>query len=308
MGARSSYLIGAALWAAGVIGIPAAAHDRAPPIISIPLDGSSSTSRAGLLALMGTLRGIREQLRSLENQAEIENHEISRLRAQQQAFFADFDRQLRHLKGGGQGAGGSQAPQSPPDAASGSGTTGQSAAPAPSANSGITVIPPDAGSPAPKHVSPPPPSIAGGTAATGPTGTLAGTPAGTPGQTAHAAYQHAFDLLRAGRYRHAVSAFQTFLRDYPQDRRASQAQYWVAETDYVERDYPKASRAFKALVTHYPASKKVPNALLKMGYIAKWQGHPGKARSTWQQLIARYPKSMAAQVARNSLTNLGPGT
>jgi TolA-binding protein len=82
----------------------------------------------------------------------------------------------------------------------------------------------------------------------------------------------------------------------------------VAETDYVERDYPKASRAFKALVTHYPASKKVPNALLKMGYIAKWQGHPGKARSTWQQLIARYPKSMAAQVARNSLTNLGPGT
>lgn len=304
MGARSSYLIGAALWAAGVIGIPAAAHDRAPPIISVPLDGSSSTSRAGLLVLMGTLRGIREQLRSLENQAEIENHEISRLRAQQQAFFADFDRQLRRLKGGDLGAGGSQAPQSPPGAASGSGATGQSVAPAPGASSGVTVIPPDAGSPAPKRVSPPPPSIAGDAAATGPTGTLAGT----PGQTAHAAYQHAFDLLRAGRYRHAVSAFQTFLRDFPQDKRASQAQYWVAETDYVERDYPKASRAFKALVTRYPTSKKVPNALLKMGYIAKWQGHPGKARSTWQRLIARYPKSMAAQVARNSLTNLGPGT
>lgn len=298
MGARSSYLIGAALWAAGVIGIPAAAHDRGPPIISIPTNGSNPTSRAGLLALMETLRGIREQLRSLENQSEIENHEIRRLRAQQQAFFSDFDRQLRHLKGGDQGAaGGSQAPQSPPDAASGGGTTGQGATA--SASSGITVIPPDAGTSKPPHA-PPPPSAAPGAPESGPTG--------VQGQTAHVAYQRAFNLLRAGRYRHAVTALQSFLRDYPQNKRASQAQYWVAETDYVERDYPKASRAFKALVTRYPASKKVPNALLKMGYIAKWQGHPNKARSTWQQLIARYPKSMAAQVARNSLTNLGPGT
>ena len=298
MGARSSYLLGAALWAAGVIGIPAAAHDRGPPIISIPTNGSNPTSRAGLLALMETLRGIREQLRSLENQAEIENHEIRRLRTQQQAFFSDFDRQLRHLKGGDQGtAGESQAPQSPPDAASGDATTGQGAAA--SASSGVTVIPPDAGTPKPAYISPPPPSVAQGALASGPTGV---------GQTAHAAYQQAFNLLRAGRYRHAVTAFQAFLRDYPQNKRASQAQYWVAETDYVERDYPKASWAFKALVTRYPASKKVPNALLKMGYIAKWQGHPKKARSIWQRLIAQYPKSMAAQVARNSLTNLSPGT
>ncbi len=301
MGARSSYLIGAALWAAGVIGIPAAAHDRRPPIISIPTNGANPASRAGLLALMETLRGIREQLRSLENQAEIENHKINRLRVQQQTFFADFDRQLRHLKGGGQGAaGGSQASQGPPGAASSDGAAGQDAAP--SANLGVTVVPPDAGTPVPKRSQAPstPPVVAGSGQAL--------EPPGSQGQTAHAAYQSAFNLLRAGRYRHAVSAFQAFLQKHPLNRRASQAQYWVAETDYVEREYSKAGRAFKRLVTRYPTSKKVPNALLKMGYIAKWQGHPNKARSTWQQLIAHYPKSMAAQVARNSLTNLGPGT
>ena len=121
-------------------------------------------------------------------------------------------------------------------------------------------------------------------------------------------YDKAFNLLRAGRYRHAVAAFQAFLQAHPHDKRAARAQYWVAETDYVERDYPSAEQAFKALVDGYPQSKRVPNALLKMGYIAKWQGHPNKARTTWKGLIARYPGTMAAQVARNSLTNLGaPG-
>ena len=119
-------------------------------------------------------------------------------------------------------------------------------------------------------------------------------------------YDKAFNLLRAGRYRHAVAAFEAYLAAHPHDKRAAKAQYWVAETDYVERDYPSAQKAFDRLVTHYPKSTKVPNALLKMGYIAKWEGHPNKARTTWKTLIAQYPKSMAAQVARNSLTNLGP--
>jgi tol-pal system protein YbgF len=104
-----------------------------------------------------------------------------------------------------------------------------------------------------------------------------------------------------------VAAFQDFLKKYPHNKHAAKAQYWVAETDYVERQYPAAQQSFRTLVTQYPTSKKVPNALLKMGYIAKWQGHANKARTIWEKLVTEYPKSMAAQVARNSLTNLGPG-
>jgi len=289
--------------------LPAIAHDhQPPPIISIPTDGSSSASRAGLLSLMESLHGIREQLRSLENQSEIENHEISQLRAQQRAFFADMDRQLRQLGGhpaGGPGASGDTATL-PPDAASGGGASPTSILSHHAAGGdggGVTVIPP-------ASVTPPVPSSSGASspsaaAATPSSAGAGGAPANTSARTA---YQHAFNLLRAGRYRHAVSAFQAFLQQYPQDKRAAKAQYWVAETDYVERQYPEAGDAFQVLVKRYPTSKRVPNALLKMGYIAKWQGHPNKARATWKQLIATYPKSMAAQVARNSLTNLGPGT
>lgn len=292
MGARSRVFWGTALAVAGIVTIPALAHDREPPIISIPTDGANPSSRAGLLSLMETLRGIREQLRSLENQVEIENHRISRLRAQQQAFFADFDRQLRHAHGAAPAGTG---PQSPPDAAANA---------AGSSGSGVTVIPPDVSQPTVVTPSAPASPSSGATG----TGAASGSAPGAKKRGARKMYETAFNLLRAGRYRHAVAAFQAFLQAHPHDKRAGRAQYWVAETDYVERDYPRAERAFKALVTRYPHSKRVPNALLKMGYIAKWQGHPNKARATWKGLIAQYPGTMAAQVARNSLTNLGtPG-
>ncbi|AWP24260.1 tol-pal system protein YbgF [Acidiferrobacter sp. SPIII_3] len=298
MGARSGVLWGTALALAGIIVVPAVAHDREPPIISIPTNGANPSSRAGLLSLLETLRGIREQLRSIENQVEIENHRISRLRQQQQAFFGHFDRRLRDLQAGKAAPG---APPSPPAVTAPQAVPGSGAA---GGGAGIVVIPPD------NNAAAAPPATGKGAPASASTAgsqpsTSAGSAVSSQHKPAKEMYNKAFNLLRTGRYRHAVAAFQAFLQAYPKDKRAAKAQYWVAETDYVERDYPHAEKAFKTLVTRYPKSRKVPNALLKMGYIAKWQGHPNKARTIWKALIAQYPKAMAAQVAHNSLTNLG---
>nr|WP_298135995.1 tol-pal system protein YbgF [Acidiferrobacter sp.] len=283
--------------------IPAVAYDRQPPIISIPTNGTGSSSRAGLLSLLETLHAIRQQLRSLENQVEIENHKISRLRQQQQAFFADIDRRLRHLQK--VTAAPAVAPQGPsvavaPQAGSGSGTAGS--------GSGIVVIPPNT---TPAAVSPPASTgtVVGATSAASPSAASTTSGGGVAASQGHVSakemYAKALNLLRAGRYQHAVAAFRVFLQAYPEDKRAAKAQYWVAETDYVERDYPDAEQAFKTLVARYPGSRKVPSALLKMGYIAKWQGHANKARIIWKGLIARYPKATATQVARNAVKNLG---
>ena len=301
MGARSGFFWGTALALAGTVAVPAVALGHEPPIISIPVDGANPSSRAGLLSLLESLRGIRAQLRSLENQVEIENHRINRLRSQQQEYFANFDRQLRRLRGGSAAAG--AGPQGLPGAAANPAGEGSSAG---AGGTAVTVIPPDT-TPA-AAVRAPAKGAPSGAAGAGVQASAGAPVAAGAGQEApRKMYETAFNLLRAGRYRHAVAAFQAFLQAYPKDKRAAEAQYWVAETDYVERDYPHAEQAFKALVTRYPKSKKVPNALLKMGYIAKWQGHPNKARTVWQGLINQYPKTMAAQVARNSLTNLGAG-
>ncbi|MHB1567533.1 MAG: tol-pal system protein YbgF [Acidiferrobacter sp.] len=315
MGARSKSYLGAALLVTGTLGVPVLARDYQAPIISFPTSAQadSSVSRAGLLSLLQTLQGIREQLRSLENQSEIESHRIQLLKAQQQAFFADFDRQLRRLAHqSGSSASGSlppdaatlvvpAAPTTPPSAPSG-------VPAAPTTAPGAASVPPTATLPPNVTVVPPgrvaPPTAATGASAVVPPDTANTAVASVP--TARAAYDTAFNDLRAGRYNHAVAAFQGFLVAYPTNHRAEQAQYWIAETQYVERHYRAAQQAFTQLVHRYPHSKRVPNARLKLGYIAKWGGHPHKAQHIWQALVQHYPDSTAAEIARQAISHLGP--
>ena len=69
-----------------------------------------------------------------------------------------------------------------------------------------------------------------------------------------AAYQSAFDLLRALRYEKATQAFRQFLNDYPEGRYAHIAQYWLAETSYHTRKYDIAVQdiASVEVPTHVP--------------------------------------------------------
>lgn len=313
MGAQSRSWLGAVLLVTGTLGVPVFARGYQAPIISYPTVAQTTPiSPAGLLSLLQTLRGIREQLRSLENQSEIQSHRIRLLKAQQQAFFADFARQLRRLAH--EKSGSSVSGSSPSDTTAtitpGVPHPGTVPAVAPARSTAATGSPPPAAA-LPPNVTVVPPITAAvpATAATGVSGT---TPppvvaAGVgPVPTARQAYAAAFDDLRAGRYNHAVTAFQRFLVAYPTSPRAKLAQYWIAETQYVERHYRAARQSFTRLVDRYPHSKRVPNALLKLGYIAKWRGHPHSARHIWQGLVQRYPGSTAAEVARQALSHLGP--
>ena len=329
MGAQSRHIVGAAMVMTGVLGAPVIASAQDAPIISIPTSGvvANPDTSAGLLSLLRELRGIRDQLRSLENQSEIENHRIERLRAQQQSFFADFARQLRLLRHqqGQMTSGGTIQGNLPPSSASVAPASGVSAPPSSSVPSTSGSAAPGAGNAnSTPAVTPPSSSVASGVtsptapANVSPGAAQAGSGTGSSGSgvtpppvgsaSAQAAYDKAFNLLRAGLYHRAIGAFHGFLATYPANKRASKAQYWIAETEYVERNYPAARTAFKTLVTQYPSSTKVPNALLKIGYIAKWEGKPIQARKTWNGLIRRYPSSTAAQVARSALSNLGPNT
>ena len=65
-------------------------------------------------------------------------------------------------------------------------------------------------------------------------------PNGTPAQR----YDFARALFRLGDYKEAERAFRAFLTAHPEDTRASNAQYWLGEIDYVRADYEAAARAF----------------------------------------------------------------
>ena len=84
--------------------------------------------------------------------------------------------------------------------------------------------------------------------------------AGNPKQL----YEVAYTYLLQQDYGSAEVAFEEFLRRYPADRQAADAQYWYGETLYVQRRYKPAAQAFLKVMDKYGASAKVPNSILKL--------------------------------------------
>ncbi len=117
-------------------------------------------------------------------------------------------------------------------------------------------------------------------------------------------YQTAFNLLMDRKYDKAQQSFQSFLKDYPGSRLADNAQYWLAEANYVTRDFDSALAEFTKVVQNHPSSPKISDALLKIGYIQYEKKQWGVARETLSSLVNRYPNSTASQLAKKRLDKM----
>jgi tol-pal system protein YbgF len=117
-------------------------------------------------------------------------------------------------------------------------------------------------------------------------------------------YQAAFDLLKDAKYPEAISGFQQFLVTFPTSTLADNAQYWLGEAFYVQKDYTRALVEFRATIEQYPRGNKVPDALLKVGYCYQALGQTPKARAVLEQVVTLYPKSEPAVLAAKRLESL----
>lgn len=125
--------------------------------------------------------------------------------------------------------------------------------------------------------------------------------AADPGEKA---YQAALELLRESRYKKAMTALNQFLQQYPNSRYRANAQYWLAETQYVLRDFEAAAMAFQTLTEQYPKSAKVPDAMLKQGLAYYELKQWGKAKAKFQEVIARFPDSTVSRLAEEHLDKM----
>jgi tol-pal system protein YbgF len=119
------------------------------------------------------------------------------------------------------------------------------------------------------------------------------------------AYAHAFETLKGGDYPAAITQFRDFMKAYPQSGLLDNAQYWLGEAYYVNRDYEHAAAAFRAVGERWPDSRKAPDALLKLGYTLQEQKRLPEARVTLGQVVQRFPGSDAARLAAERLQKLG---
>ncbi len=117
-------------------------------------------------------------------------------------------------------------------------------------------------------------------------------------------YDDAFALLKQGAYERAIKSFRGFLAKYPASSLADNAQYWIGEANYVLRNYKPALEEFSKVMNTYPNSAKLPDSLLKIGYIHLELGARDKARKTLTDLTSRYPNTPAAKAAAKRLQEM----
>ena len=125
-----------------------------------------------------------------------------------------------------------------------------------------------------------------------------------PGGSDRDNYQAAFELLKEQRYEPAAMAFRQFLKSFPDSQLADNAQYWLAESYYVTAEYNDALQQFGVVVSQYPRSRKVPDALLKMGYcnyeLKRWDA----AREVLKRVQMEHGETTAARLAEQRLARM----
>jgi len=119
-----------------------------------------------------------------------------------------------------------------------------------------------------------------------------------------AAYDACYKLFKEGRNAKAREEFQKFLKQHPKTPYSGSAQFWIAETWYVDDKYEKAIVEYEKVIKGFPASEKVPHALLKQGMSFQKLGDDGSARIVYQQIVKKYPQAQQAKVARARLSEL----
>ena len=118
------------------------------------------------------------------------------------------------------------------------------------------------------------------------------------------AYDAAYGQFTAGQYEAAVTSLQQFVRRYPESAYASNAQYWLGNAYYTQRDCKNAIAAQQVVVNTYPTSAKAPDAMLNIASCYIEQKDKANAKKTLQTLIKKYPESTSAATAKDRLTAL----
>lgn len=117
-------------------------------------------------------------------------------------------------------------------------------------------------------------------------------------------YKQAYDDLRNGRTSQSIEAFKAYLSRNPSGPLSGNAQYWLGEAYRVNQDFNSARTAFGKVLESYPDSPKVPDALLKLGYVEIDLNDKAKAREYLNRVASEYPNTNAARLAAKKLQTL----
>jgi len=117
-------------------------------------------------------------------------------------------------------------------------------------------------------------------------------------------YDEAIALLRSGDFDKASQAFSAFQTRWPASGYGASARFWQGNALYGKRDYKEAIAAFRAFLAKAPDSERASEAMLAIANSQAEMKDKAGARKTLDDLIKTYPKSEAAVAGKERLASL----
>lgn len=141
---------------------------------------------------------------------------------------------------------------------------------------------------------------AAGSAAVDPATGQNPAPAGDPAKEGQE-YEAALNHFKAAKYKEAAAGFAAFVEKYPASSLAPNAQYWLGNAWYAQRNCKKAIEAQSVVTTKYAESAKAPDAWLAIATCQQELGNATGAKRSLETVVAKYPTAPAAEAAQQRL-------
>lgn len=111
----------------------------------------------------------------------------------------------------------------------------------------------------------------------------------------------AFTDYTAGQYDLAILSYEGFIRSFPTDDRADNAQVLVANSYILAGDYEKAIEAADTAIRNYPNGDAIPEAYYRKGLALTNLHETEAAREAFRHIVTTYPNSDVAILAQQQL-------
>ena len=126
-----------------------------------------------------------------------------------------------------------------------------------------------------------------------------------PAPSADTLYSNGLRDLTSGKYDLAHSEFQDYLKYYGDTDLASNAQFWLGEIAYAQKNYDGAVQEYDKVINNYPRSFKLAPAHLKKGMALLELGQKNSGVKELREVVKRYPGTEEERRARAKLKDMG---
>ena len=119
-------------------------------------------------------------------------------------------------------------------------------------------------------------------------------------------YNNAYFEFTRGNYESAINSFRQYLRLFIDSELTGNAQYWIGESYYAQKDWQNALIEFKRVEKIYPKGNKIQTSLYKIGDCYLKLGDNKRAEDYFKKVIESFPNSPEAQMAKEKLDKMKP--